>query len=198
MHVSNAVASRRHYVPVIGPRLRRLLVALLVAFALLSANAVYLTSITVLEWLYGETYQDWFYQFMFLGHLALGLAILVPVVIYGCIHIANARSRPNRRAVMAGYALFFTTLILLLSGLLLTRGIPLIEVKDADVRNLAYWMHVGTPAVVVWLFILHRLAGPRLRWRHGSHAQLMRNSCAFQRCHPRARSTTSVRSLFSN
>lgn len=158
---------RRRYVPAVGPRLKKLLYALLAAFTLLTVNATYLGTITFSEWLSGETFQNYFYQYMFLAHLVLGLLIILPVIIYGAIHIKNAHNRPNRRAVRVGYALFVVALVLLVSGLVLTRGIPLIEVKQPQLRSLSYWLHVVTPLLAIWLYILHRLAGPRIRWRVG-------------------------------
>jgi tetratricopeptide (TPR) repeat protein len=158
---------RRRYVPAVGPKLRKLLIVLLGLFALLAVNAVYLGSITFAEWLTGETFQNYFYQYMFLLHLVAGLLILLPVLVYGAIHIRNAHDRPNRRAVRVGYALFVVALLLLVSGLVLTRGLPLLELRHPGAREVAYWLHVVTPLLVVWLFVLHRLAGPRIRWRVG-------------------------------
>ncbi|MGD8311753.1 MAG: tetratricopeptide repeat protein [Gammaproteobacteria bacterium] len=150
-----------------GPKLRKLLYVVLGLFAIMTFNAVYLGTITLSEWLTGKTYQDYFYQYMFLLHLALGLLIIVPVVVYGIIHIRNAHDRPNRRAVSVGYALFVMALTLLASGLVLTRGLPLVEIRQPLAREIAYWLHVGAPLLVAWLFILHRLAGPRINWRFG-------------------------------
>ena len=162
-----ARARRRPYVPAVGPKLKKLLFLVFGLFALLAVNAAYLGSITLAEWLTGQVYQDYFYQLMFLAHLVLGLAIIVPVVVYGGVHIANAHDRPNRRAVKVGYALFTTALLLLVSGLVLTRGLPLIEIRDPQWREVSYWLHVITPLVAAWLFVLHRLAGKRIRWRVG-------------------------------
>ena len=164
---SSGLKVRRRYVPAVGPRLKKLLYVVLGLFAVLAVNAVYLGTITFAEWVSGETYQDYFYQYMFLVHLVLGLAIIVPVIVYGAIHIKNAHDRPNRRAVKVGYALFVTAIVLLVSGLVLTRGLPLVEVRNPAARGIAYWMHVITPLVVAWLFILHRLAGRRINWRFG-------------------------------
>lgn len=158
---------RRKYVPAVGPRLKKLLYVVFGLFALLAVNAFYLSSVTVLEWFTGRTYQDYFYQYMFLAHLVLGLIIVAPVVIYGIIHMRNTRNRVNRRAIMAGYALFSVALALLASGLVLTRGIPLIEIRDAQLRQIAYWLHVITPLMAAWLFVLHRLAGKHINWRAG-------------------------------
>ena len=36
------------------------------------------------------------------AHLVLGLLIVLPVIIFGCIHIKNSHSRSNRRAVRVG------------------------------------------------------------------------------------------------
>jgi len=162
-----ALRVRRQYIPAVGPKLRKLLYVVLGLFAVLTFNSVYLGTITFSEWLAGVTYQDYFYQYMFLLHLGLGLLVIIPVVVYGIIHISNAHDRPNRRAVRVGYALFTVALVLLVSGLVLTRGLPLVEVRQPVARETAYWLHVGTPLLVVWLFILHRLAGPRINWRFG-------------------------------
>ncbi len=163
----NSPNPSRSYVPAVGPKLRRLLVAMLALFALLTINAIYLAGVSLLEWIEGESYQDFFYQYMFLGHLGLGFLIIVPVVVYGCIHIANAHDRPNRRAVKAGYALFSTALILLVSGVILSLGIRLVEIRGAAIRDITYWIHVLSPLVIAWLFVLHRLAGPKINWRVG-------------------------------
>jgi len=158
---------RRRYVPAVGPRLRKLLGVVLGLFALLAVNALYLVSISTLEAATGKTYQNWFYLYMFLLHLVLGLLFVVPVVVFGIIHLRNARNRSNRRAVKVGYALFSTALVLLVSGIVLTRIENLIVVKDPMVRSVAYWLHVATPLVAAWLFVLHRLAGKRIRWKVG-------------------------------
>ena len=162
-----ALRVRRRYIPAVGPKLRKLLYVVLGLFAVLTFNSVYLGTITFSEWLTGVTYQDYFYQYMFLMHLALGLLVILPVVVYGIIHIRNAHDRPNRRAVRVGYALFAVALVLLASGLVLTRGLPLVEIRQPAARDMAYWLHVVTPLLVAWLFILHRLAGPRINWRFG-------------------------------
>jgi tetratricopeptide (TPR) repeat protein len=153
---------------VVGPVLRRLLYVVFGLFSLLVINSVYLGGVTFLEWLRGETFQGYFYQLMFLGHLVLGLLLILPFVLYGAGHLRNARGSPNRRAARVGYGLFATGLALLLSGLVLTRGIPVIEIRHPGGRTLAYWLHVLTPLVAAWLFVLHRLAGRRIDWRFGA------------------------------
>src|SRR6185436_11641684 len=97
----------------------------------------------------------------------LGLLIVVPVIVFGIAHIRNAWSRPNRRAVRVGIGLFATALVLLASGIVLTRIEGVVEVKDPAVRSVAYWLHVITPLLAAWLFVLHRLAGRRIKWKVG-------------------------------
>src|SRR5262245_2453657 len=104
---------KKLYRKAVGSRLKRLLAVVFGLFALLGVNSVYLATITVAEYLQGKTYQNYFYQVMFLGHLALGLLITLPVILFGIFHIYNTHNRPNRRAVIAGYALFATSLVLL-------------------------------------------------------------------------------------
>ena len=164
---ANRPGRRRAYVPVVGPRLRQLLLVVFGLFSLLAINAGYLGGVTLMEWLRGETFQGYFYQLMFLAHLILGLLLVLPVVVYGVLHLRVARHRPNRRAVAVGYALFTTALILVVTGLVLTRGIPVIEVRDPAAREAAYWLHLIAPFAAAWLFVLHRLAGSPIRWRVG-------------------------------
>src|SRR5215472_13424410 len=117
-------APRRKYVRAVGPRLRVLLLFIFGLVAVLAANSVYLGAITFLEWLKSNpdtTYQNYFYMVMFGTHLALGLLLVLPLVIFGAVHIKNAYHRPNRRAVKVGYALFAVSLTVLITGLLLTR-----------------------------------------------------------------------------
>ena len=163
---SNVPERRKRYVPVVGPRLHRLLAIVLGLFALLSVNAVYLVSVTIA----GVEYQNWFYLVMFALHLVLGLLLVGPAVAFGIAHMINARNRPNRRAIRAGQALFATALLLFVSGIVLMRvdlfGVRL-EVNQPVARSVAYWAHVLAPLALIWLFILHRLAGRRIRWKTG-------------------------------
>jgi len=163
---SSSTLRRTAYIPAVGPRLRRVLFVVLALFAVLGVNSLYLAGMTLFEWLTGRTYQDYFYQLMFLLHLVLGLLIIIPAVIFPILHLRNAWPRPNRRAVRAGLALFSSILALLASGLLLTR-FDFFEIRDPRVRNVGYWVHLLAPLAVCWLFVLHRLAGPRIRWRIG-------------------------------
>ncbi len=157
---------RRKVVKAIGPKLRRLLYAVLFLLAVLFANSAYLATITGLEWASGQTYQNYFYQCMFLAHLVLGLLVIVPFIIFAAVHLANTRYRRNRRAVNVGYALLIASLALLGSGLLLFR-VGGFELKNPTGRSLVYWIHVASPLVAVWLYVLHRLAGPKIKWKYG-------------------------------
>lgn len=152
----------------VGPKLRKLLYVVFALFALLGVNSIYLAGITFLEWRSGDLFQNWFYLMMFLVHLLLGIIIVLPVIIFGLLHMRNTHKRPNRRAVRVGYALFATALVLLGSGIVLTRIEGLIVVKDPAVRSVAYWTHVIAPIIAVWLYLVHRLAGRRIKWRVGA------------------------------
>lgn len=166
MNTAPGTPPKRKYVRAVGPRLRILLFAVLGLFAILGANSVYLVAIRTMEWFTQRTYQNYFYQFMFLAHLALGLVMVLPVVLFGVIHARNSWSRPNRRAVNVGWALFFISLVLLISGVALMR-FDFFEIKDPAVRSVWYWAHFITPLAAVWLYILHRMTGPRIQWRVG-------------------------------
>lgn len=157
---------RRRVRKAVGPKLRILLVAILALFALLLVNSLYLGGITLLEWRSGETFQDYTYQSMFLFHLAAGLLLVVPALVFIGLHMRNTWRRPNRRAVYAGLGLFTSVLVLLVSGILLVR-FDFFQIRHPAVRSAAYWAHVVVPLVCIWLFLLHRLVGPRIRWKAG-------------------------------
>lgn len=190
MASTTRTSTRKPYVPAITPRMRVLLLVVFVLTALLGANSLYLVGVTILESVQAKTYQNFFYQYMFLVHLVLGLLLLVPFLLFGAMHIRNTWRRKNRRAVWMGYSLFVVCLVLLGTGLLLTRAGPL-EVKSTAIRSVFYWLHVIAPLVAVWLYCLHRLAGPPLKWKVGvSYLALIGITGAatlwFQQSDPRA------------
>jgi hypothetical protein len=114
-------AQPKKYVRAVGPRLRKLLYFIFALVALLGANSAYLVAVTAVEWATGRVYQNFFYQYMFLGHLALGLVLIVPFIVFGTVHLVAARNRRNRRAVRIGYALFAVSIAVLVTGVLLMR-----------------------------------------------------------------------------
>lgn len=192
----DAAPVRQKYVRAVGPRLRILLAVVFALFALLGANSVYLSAITFLEWWRGLTYQNYFYMVMFGAHLVLGLLIVVPVIVFGIVHIKNAHNRPNRRAVRVGYALFAVAIVLLVSGLALMR-FDAFSIKDPRLRSPIYWAHVITPLLAIWLYVLHRLAGPRIKWNIGvkwaaAVGALVLGGVAMHSMHPQKNQTGSV------
>jgi len=166
--LTSAKQPHRKVVKAVGPKLRRVLYALLFILAILFANSAYLATITSLEWFSGQTYQNYFYQCMFLAHLVLGLLVIVPFIVFAIVHTTNTRFRKNRRAVRVGYLLLIASLVLLGSGLLLFR-VGGFEIKNPSTRSITYWLHVGSPLVAVWLYLLHRLAGPKIKWKYGGY-----------------------------
>jgi tetratricopeptide (TPR) repeat protein len=146
--------------------LRLVLYLIFGLFAVLGANSVYLASVSLLGWIRDASYENYFYQYMFLAHLILGLGLILPVVVFGIVHLLNARDRPNRRAVRVGYVLFAVSLVLLVTGVALMR-VGNLKLTHPTLRSVTYWAHVIAPLLAVWLYIVHRLAGPRIRWRVG-------------------------------
>ena len=159
----------------VGPRLKPLLACVFVLFALLCVNSAYLATVTLLEWSSGATYQDQFYLWNFLGHLVLGLILVVPTIVFGVLHWRNVLPRPNPRAKAAGIATLILALALLLTGIALTRVEVLggvIGIVDPDARTSVYWLHVALPFAVAWIFIIHRLSGRRIKWKTGARWSL--------------------------
>jgi tetratricopeptide (TPR) repeat protein len=169
---SPARREKKAYVRAVGPRLKVVLFVVFGLVALLGANSLYLSAITLLEWLAvklsweRQIFQDFFYQYMFLVHLVLGLLLIVPYLIFGLIHLWATRERKNRRAIRIGYALFFAGIAVLVTGVLLMR-IGGFDLKQPVARSVVYWAHIACPLAAVWLYWLHRLAGPKIKWRIG-------------------------------
>jgi tetratricopeptide (TPR) repeat protein len=166
---AGAPTPRPKYVRAVGPRLRLLLVAVLGLFAVLGANSVYLAGITFMEWLdrdKGVTYQNYFYQYMFLAHLALGFLIIIPFLVFGYIHWRNTHHRPTRKTVQVGYVLMLLGVVVLATGIALVRFKGL-DIRNPAVRSTLYWAHFVAPLACIWLYVLHRMSGPRIKWRVG-------------------------------
>lgn len=155
----------RVYTPAVGPGLRPVLWTVLLGFAVLGATGIYLGSVTLLTWLKGASQQTYFYMMMVAAHLFLGFLIIVPFIAFGGVHLLTSFRRPNRSAVRNGLLLLTTAIILLASGLVLVR-IGGFEVRDPRIRDVGYWLHVGTPILAIVFYIRHRLAGPMIRWKH--------------------------------
>ena len=157
--------------PAVGPKLKWLLAAVFGLFAVLVVNSVYLSTVTFLEWRSGASLQGEFYLWNFLAHLVLGFALVVPTIVFGALHWRNVSSRPNPRAIAAGIATFVAAIVLLATGVALTRveiGGVVVGVREPAVREMVYWLHVVAPFVVAWLFVLHRLSGRRIKWKVGA------------------------------
>ena len=154
---------------VLSPALRRLLALVLALFGLLVINSLYLVAIN-LAGQGTQSFENYFYLLAFLAHLALGLLLILPALLFGALHLKRAWRwrRHNRYAVRAGLALYATAILVLFTGLLLTR-FGFFEVNDPQIRTITYWLHLLSPLVLMWLFVLHRLAGPRLHWRVGAY-----------------------------
>ena len=170
-------------------RLRIVLYLVLTLFGALFANGLYLTTITWLQYFKGENYEDHVYQLMFLGHLGLGLLLILPVIGFGTLHMLRSKHRRNRRAIKIGYALFIVSIVILVSGILLTR-IGSLNIVNQDIRRVIYWAHLLSPLVVIWLYWLHRLVGPRIKWHVGRKVALVTGAfvvamVAFQAYDPR-------------
>ena len=158
------------HVAVVSPRLRRLLQAVLVLFAVLVANSAFLAAVS---WGRGSVrgpLEGPAYLWMFLAHLVLGLALVLPFAAFAAGHLRRAWGNPNRRAVAMGFVALAASLAILATGLALLRPGEASQpprVGAGEPRGWMYALHVAAPIVVVWAFLLHRLAGRSIRWRAG-------------------------------
>jgi len=162
--------------PVLTPALRWLVRGLMVGFALLGVNSAYLFSVSTAGRVTGEDQQTVFSLWMFLVHVVVGLALAIPFLWFGMRHFVLARPRPNRTAKRLGTTAFVAGIATVITGMLLLRvdgwELPGV-VRTLVPRSGVVWMHVLAPIVLVWMFLLHRLAGPRIRWRMGGGLLLL-------------------------
>ncbi|HYT88281.1 MAG TPA: hypothetical protein VEL76_06145 [Gemmataceae bacterium] len=158
----------RPYEPAVGPRLRLVLALIFAAVALLGATGIYLLAITILELLGQQTLQNFFSLSMFLVHVLVGVGLIVPFVVFGVVHWSSAHRRPNRRAVRLGVTLFLTSCAAGLTGVALIQlsGMPQLS-EGTMARVLVRILHILTPVAAVVIYVLHRRAGPAIRWRWG-------------------------------
>ncbi len=113
----------------------------------------------------------------------MGLLLVLPVVIFGLVHIKNAHDRPNRRAVKVGYLLFATSLVVLVTGVLLTR-VDIFQFKNVGLKDptLALASPTGrTSSRRSWrsgFTFCTGLPGPRIKWqaRHCAGARRLERS----------------------
>jgi tetratricopeptide (TPR) repeat protein len=156
------------YEPAIGPRMKILLFIIFGSAAFLGASGAYLTAIRILEWARSVTVTNQFTLGMFMAHIIVGILIVLPFLYFGISHLVTARKRPNRLAVRLGIALFATSLSVGLSGLALIQleKLPQLPTGTAS-RSIVYYLHVLAPLAAVGLYVLHRRAGPEIRWKWG-------------------------------
>jgi tetratricopeptide (TPR) repeat protein len=161
-------ARGRLYEPAIGTRLRILLAVIFASVALLGATGAYLLAIRWLEYFRELTYTNQFTLGMFMVHVLLGVFLIIPFLLFGMIHLATARRRPNRVAVRLGIALFTMGILVGLTGLALIQLEKLPQLPTGtSARYLVYTLHIVTPLLAVVLYVQHRRAGPAIQWRWG-------------------------------
>jgi tetratricopeptide (TPR) repeat protein len=158
----------RLYEPAIGPRLKILLFLVFAATAILGVTGIYLLAIDVLERMLQRTYTSIFTLQMFVIHILVGLAIIVPFLVFGFTHLLTALKRKNRLAVKLGIALFISGILVVVTGVALIQlsGLPQLPTGSVA-RWIIYVLHAAVPVVAVVLYVLHRRAGPDIQWKYG-------------------------------
>src|SRR5262249_42168875 len=155
----------------VGPRLKILLALIFASVAVLGATGAYLVAINFFNWLHApQNYTNWFTIWMFFVHVAVGVVIALPFLIFGFTHYFTARHRNNRLPVRLGLTLFATGIIVVLTGLALCQeiipGVPKLPTETL-LRSVVYWLHIVTPIAAVVIYVMHRRAGPEIKWSWG-------------------------------
>ena len=157
------------YVPAIRPWLRPLLWATFAGFAVLGATGVYLSGVSLMNYLKpGGSYTTPFTFWMFLAHGAVGLLGTLPFLVFGVAHYATSRNARNRKAIRLGLIVFALGILVILTGgaLFQFEGLPQLPTGTIS-RSVVYWLHILIPVVCIAAYIGHRRAGPRIRWNYG-------------------------------
>src|SRR5512134_2704661 len=96
---------------VLKPWQRRLYRILLVPLGLMAANAIFLVAFTR---------DTAFFYAMLLTHLVLGVAIAIPFFVFAVTHAKRMIRMWNKRAKIAGLAIFTLAILCVSTGLFLT------------------------------------------------------------------------------
>src|SRR5438105_272327 len=156
------------YEPAIGPRLKVLLLLIFTVVALLGATGAYLVAIRVLEFVRGLRYENQFSIGMFMVHVVFGVLLVIPFLVFGFTHLATAQHLPNRLEGRLGISVFITGIAVGLTGLALLQLDKMPQLLTGSVsRWIVYGLHVVTPLLAVLLYLLHRHAGPEIKWKWG-------------------------------
>jgi len=131
---------------------------LVTAFALLAVSGLYLGIVTLLEWSLDRELQDYLYQLIFIAHLAVGVLVVVPLLCFAVMHVKRAWPRRNPAARTLGMAILLVSLLLLLTGLLVSR-FGIFEAVTPQLRQQLYWLHLVCAALLAPVFLWHRLRG---------------------------------------
>ncbi len=150
---------------VLSAPLRALLIVGLGASALLITSGVLMAADTLFA-TFGVIAPDGRgYQYLFAVHLAVGLALVLPLAIYLAGHAARARGHQNSAAIARGRQLAVGAVVMTVSGLALTRG--LVPLEHPNARQLMYWLHLVAGFGAIVLYVRHRRMGRRLNARLG-------------------------------
>jgi tetratricopeptide (TPR) repeat protein len=150
----------------VGPLRRLLLAILLIFFAFLCLSGACLTGARLTAWLVGAPALGPRGLWLFLGHLAAGVAVLPVLVAFVASHWQGARYHPNRLAYRRGIWLATAA-----AGIALT-GIALVQIEGLPQLQAGTWwratilaMHAGLPLAAGALYLAHRRVGPPIVWR---------------------------------
>ena len=133
-----------------------------IAFIFLALGGLYLSLITASEWFSGKILQGYFYQWVFLSHLLVGLIITLPFIYFIVDHFRRGYRRSNRNAVYVGIYLAISTLIIIITGVLLIR-LDNFSFNGEVVRQISYWLHLLIPIISIILYIQHRKIGRNIK-----------------------------------
>jgi hypothetical protein len=150
------------YVPALGPVLRGMLFIIFAGFALLGATGGYMLAVRLAD------LPTQFSLLMVFVHVLVGLVLIVPFLAFGMAHLITARNRPNRVAVRLGIFVFLFGIVVCVTGVLLVQldGMPQLPTTGIA-HGTVLWLHIVVPVLAVAVYVMHRRAGPAIKWKYG-------------------------------
>ncbi len=156
------------YVPTVGPWLRVLLGVVFLGVAILGASGAYLTAIRVQESLGSQTVTNSFTLWVLLAHIVVGVFFAIPFLLFGIVHWRGAKQRTNRKAIRRGLGVMGLGVVVVATGFGLIQLDGMLQLQSGTLaRSVTLVIHGLAPLAAVALYIAHRKAGPKLRWKWG-------------------------------
>ena len=138
---------------------RYMAACLLISALLLLGTGAYLVFIALFEVVAQQNLERVSFQYIFAAHLLLSVPFATCFLLYILSHIGAVKRIKNNRARKAGLLLTLCLGIIIVSGVVLTRGMSDYELNDPAIRAIVYIAHIILPLLGAYGYFEHRRRG---------------------------------------